>query len=106
MALEQLPGPRIEHRTAAEGEDTVVAAECVGDGFPLECAERGLAVVDEDLLDGLAGPRLDGVVAVEEANAQGVGEQPADRRLARTHGADEHGRRLMGLAHLYLNEAR
>jgi hypothetical protein len=80
-----------------------VAAERVGDRLPLEGAERGLAVVDEDLLDGLAGPCLDGVVAVEEGHAQGLGEQPAHRGLARTHGPHEHGD---GLAHLYLSAAR
>ncbi len=72
VALEQGPGRRIEDRSPTQSEHPVVRVECGRDDLALQRAEGNLAVVDEDLLHRLAGPRLDRVVAVEESDVEGV----------------------------------
>ena len=60
-----------------------------GRGGPLQGAERGFAVIDEDVADRLARRFLDGGIGVEEADAQQPGHQRAHGGLARPGRADE-----------------
>ena len=64
-------------RTAAEGEYQSGTIEQFGDDLALQGAERGLAVLGEDLPDRAARPLLDYLVAVGERQPQPGGEQVA-----------------------------
>lgn len=75
LGIAQRAAPERDHATPALGEDrlergTLVRPEC------------SLAVALEDRRDGLAGPRLDRLVEVDEGEAERGGGQPPDRRLA------------------------
>jgi hypothetical protein len=99
---EQRLGRRVEHRATAERQHAVVVLQRPGDRCAFLGTEGGFTLVDEDVLDGLADPVLDEVVAVGEGDAQLGGHQLADGRLAGTHGADQDGPR----SHLNLSESR
>ena len=63
-----------------------------GDHLALAVAEERLAVVGEDLVDGLLGDALDLLVGIDEGQAELGGEALADRRLAAAHQPDHDER--------------
>src|SRR4029079_3109521 len=90
LAGQERAGPRVAHRAPAQREHAGVGGEGVDDGGALPRPELLLALVDEDVLHGLAGHRLDVLVGVAEADPPCLGEQAADRGLARPHGPHQH----------------
>ena len=65
-------------------------SEQPGDDPRFTLAKIGLAIVGEDLADGLTGGKLDLGVGVGEGKVELGGEAPADRGLAGPHQADQH----------------
>lgn len=75
---------------AAERDHDVVRGKERGQGFELEGAKVGLAVVGEDLWDGLAGVVFDLVIEVVERPAGALREHASDGGFARAHEAGEN----------------
>src|SRR5882724_837351 len=102
-ALDHPPHVRVEDGPAAQREHPAAHAEAVqppGHRGPLEPAEGGLPVLDEDVADRLArGLRHEGV-GVSERHAKPGGEQQSHGRLARGRRPDQHhDSGLVPLAH-------
>src|SRR4051812_13335597 len=79
----------VQHSTASEAQDAAVLVERTVDGLRLERAEGFLTIVEEDVSHGLAGLGLDVGVCVAEADAEALGDQLPDRRLACTWWSDQ-----------------
>ena len=86
---QRIAGGSVQHGAATEREHSVVLGQRGRDRSTLQVAERGFAVVDEDLLHALARDGLDVVVGVAHAYAPPLGEQATDGGLAGPHRADE-----------------
>lgn len=78
-----------QHGAAAGGGQSVVASEFQRRLSLLAIAEASFAVAFEDVGDADAGRGLDGLIEVDEGEAEAVGEAPIDGGLAGTHRADE-----------------
>jgi hypothetical protein len=87
--LEQIARVRAVGRAAAECEHRGRAIQQAGHDLVLQVAEGRLTVFREDAPDGPPGPLLDDQVAVDERQAEPVGEQAAHRSLARAHETDD-----------------
>lgn len=81
--------PGAEHDAATSGDDLPIPGCDFGQHRRLAVAETGFALELEDQAD--AGPRTcrDGLVEVNEVQAQLARERPPDRGLAGTHRADQ-----------------
>ena len=90
MPGEQLAGGRVEHRSPAEREHTVVGRQRLGDGLALEVPKVRLAGVDEDVGDRAPLELLDVRIGVPRGHPPGLGEQRADGGLAGAHRPHEH----------------
>ena len=86
---EPLPCAVVQYGAAAECQDTVVLVESCRHGDTLELAKGRLAIVDEDVPDRLAGRGFDVGIDVPEPDAEALGEQPANRRLAGSRRTDQ-----------------
>ena len=80
---------RVLGGAAAQGEDRLGAVDQVGHDPVLDLAERGLAVLGEDVPHRPLGPLLDDQVAVDERQPEALGQQVPDGGLAGPHEADE-----------------
>jgi hypothetical protein len=80
-------------RAAAQGQDGLGPVDQVRDDLAFQLAEGGLAVRGEDLPDRASRPLFDDQVAVDEREAEALGEQVADGGLPGAHEADQddHG---------------
>ena len=88
MAEQRLADGGVHDRAAAEGDDSARPHEFDGRAL-LEATEVRLALIREDLCDGLARLLLDGGVDVHEAHAEPAREALAHRRLPGPRRADE-----------------
>ncbi len=95
---EEVAGCALFERTASKSQDEVVigaGGERFADDFGFQIAEGGLTATGEDIGNGHGGAGFDQYVGIEELPAKTLGEQSADRGLARTHETGEdHPRRV------------
>ena len=80
----------IDEGAAAGGDDPDVAFDQPRDQPALAVAEIALAVAFEHLGGRIAGGVLDLGVAVDEGQAEPLGQAPPDRRLPDPHQPDQH----------------
>jgi hypothetical protein len=80
----------MSRRAAAKGEHGLRSVDKLADDAALQLAERGLAVIGEELPDRASGPLLDDMVAVDERQPEALGEQVPHGRFTRPHEADEN----------------
>ena len=90
--VEQLARARIDEHAAAGRDHPDLAVDQARDQPPLAVAEILLAVALEHFGGGEAGGVLDRRVAVDEGQAEPLGEPAADGRLAGAHQPDEDDR--------------
>jgi hypothetical protein len=85
---QQRAGGLGQHRAAAQGQHAVVLGEGADHRLGLDAPELRLAVLGEDVGDGLAGQLDDVRVDVPERHAQLLGQQLPHGGLARAGRAD------------------
>lgn len=89
MGLEAGQIGRIDHQTAAGGDDGVAAGAEGTEHHLLVLTEGGLAPLGEDVGDGLPDFIFDQFVGVNESEAEMLGGQAADGGFARAHETDQ-----------------
>ena len=99
--VEQLARARIDEGAAAGRDHPHLAVDQPRDQPPLAVAEILLAVALEHLGGGVAGGVLDRRVAVDEGQAEPLGQPPPDRRLSHSHQPDEHHRPVETLRQIH-----
>ena len=89
MPTQEDPGLLGQDRSTPQGEHALVLGECGRHGLGLHVPEGVLALVDEDVGDRRPGALGDIDVGVPERQRQPLGDQPADRGLARSRRPDD-----------------
>ena len=88
--VQQLARARIDKGAAARRDHPNLTLDQPRDEPPFPIAKVALAIAFEDFGGGETGRVLDRTVAVDEGQAETLGQAPPDRRFSNTHQSDQH----------------
>src|ERR1019366_3497416 len=89
VSLERRKVFQVGRQAAAGGNHGFVSRRKFADNLPFQRAKNRLAVLGKNIGDGASSAALDEVIRVEKIKMQQLGDQVANRGLARAHETDE-----------------